>query len=248
MLEDLGFCPKGEGGPFVEGGTLRLGGALPLNTDGGGLSSCHPGMRGIFLLIEAARQLRGEAGDAQVPDCELALAVRVRRLAVVHRHRRSSERSSRDRSLEAGATGASIEGRPLPLARPRLGAVLGGGRPRRAALPGVPGVRAPAVLPAGRCARRAPATPEWRQASGRGTVHTFTVIRQNWASRSATQLPYVVAMVELDEGPRMMANVTDCDPEDVRIGHAGRGLHRQGRGRARAAVLAAGHRAETGGR
>jgi acetyl-CoA acetyltransferase len=74
MLEDLGFCPKGEGGRFVQGGTLALGNKLPLNTDGGGLSSCHPGMRGIFLLIEATRQLRGQGGEAQVPDCELALA------------------------------------------------------------------------------------------------------------------------------------------------------------------------------
>jgi len=74
LLEDLGFCKKGEGGEFVEGGTLKLGGELPLNTDGGGLSSCHPGMRGIFLLIEAARQLRGQGGEAQVPDAKLALA------------------------------------------------------------------------------------------------------------------------------------------------------------------------------
>jgi acetyl-CoA acetyltransferase len=74
MLEDLGFCKKGEGGSFVEGGTLQLGGKLPMNTDGGALSSCHPGMRGIFLLAEAARQLRGQAGEAQVPNCELALA------------------------------------------------------------------------------------------------------------------------------------------------------------------------------
>jgi acetyl-CoA acetyltransferase len=74
LLEDLGFCPKGEGGRFVEGATLALGGKLPLNTDGGGLSSSHPGMRGIFLLIEATRQLRGEAGAAQVDGCELALA------------------------------------------------------------------------------------------------------------------------------------------------------------------------------
>jgi acetyl-CoA acetyltransferase len=74
MLEDLGFCPKGEGGRFVEGGTLELGGQLPLNTDGGALSSCHPGMRGLFLLIEATKQLRGEKGEAQVADAELALA------------------------------------------------------------------------------------------------------------------------------------------------------------------------------
>ncbi|MCX5265249.1 acetyl-CoA acetyltransferase [Streptomyces sp. NBC_00199] len=66
-LEDLGFCAKGEGGPFVEKGRLRVeGGALPVNTDGGGLSAQHPGMRGLFLLVEAVRQLRGEAGPRQV--------------------------------------------------------------------------------------------------------------------------------------------------------------------------------------
>ena len=74
LLEGLGFCKKGEGGPFVAEGHLRRGGDLPLNTDGGGLSSSHPGMRGIFLLIEAVRQLRGTAGEAQVPDCQVALA------------------------------------------------------------------------------------------------------------------------------------------------------------------------------
>jgi acetyl-CoA C-acetyltransferase len=74
ILEDLGFCKKGEGGSFVEGGTLRFdSGRLPLNTDGGGLSSNHPGMRGIFLLLEATRQLRGES-TAQVPNARLAVA------------------------------------------------------------------------------------------------------------------------------------------------------------------------------
>jgi acetyl-CoA acetyltransferase len=71
-MEDLGFCKKGEGGPFVESGALRLGGALPTNTDGGGLSACHPGQRGLFLLVEAAKQLRGEAGDRQVDGARLA--------------------------------------------------------------------------------------------------------------------------------------------------------------------------------
>ncbi|MBC9716378.1 acetyl-CoA acetyltransferase [Streptomyces sp. TRM66268-LWL] len=65
-LEDLGFCAKGEGGAFVEKGRLTLTGDLPTNTDGGGLSAQHPGMRGLFLLVEAVRQLRGEAGDGQV--------------------------------------------------------------------------------------------------------------------------------------------------------------------------------------
>ena len=71
-LEALGFCDKGEGGPFVEDGKLRVGGALPTNTDGGGLSSCHPGMRGMFLLVEAVKQLRGECGERQVPDAQVA--------------------------------------------------------------------------------------------------------------------------------------------------------------------------------
>jgi acetyl-CoA acetyltransferase len=71
-LEALGFCKRGEGGPFVEDGKLRLGGALPTNTDGGGLSHCHPGMRGMFLLVEAARQLRGEAHGRQVENAKLA--------------------------------------------------------------------------------------------------------------------------------------------------------------------------------
>jgi acetyl-CoA acetyltransferase len=71
-LEDLGFCPKGEGGPFIASGALRPGGALPTNTDGGGLASCHPGMRGMFLMVEATRQLRGECGPRQVDDARLA--------------------------------------------------------------------------------------------------------------------------------------------------------------------------------
>jgi len=73
FLEDLGFCPKGEGGSFVEDGAIGPGGRLAVNTNGGGLSYCHPGQYGIHLLVEAARQLRGEAGARQVP-CHTAIA------------------------------------------------------------------------------------------------------------------------------------------------------------------------------
>jgi acetyl-CoA acetyltransferase len=73
-LEDLGFCAKGEGGAFVSDGRLGPGGALPTNTNGGGLAYTHPGMYGMFLLVEAVRQLRGEAGDRQVPGAEVAVA------------------------------------------------------------------------------------------------------------------------------------------------------------------------------
>jgi len=74
FLEDLGFCAKGEAGAFVENGGIGPGGRLPVNTNGGGLSCVHPGMYGIFALIEAVRQLRGEGGDRQVAGATTALA------------------------------------------------------------------------------------------------------------------------------------------------------------------------------
>jgi acetyl-CoA acetyltransferase len=73
FLEDLGFCKKGEGGAFVASGAIAPGGALPVNTNGGGLSCVHPGMYGMFTLVEAVRQLRGEAGARQVAGAKLAL-------------------------------------------------------------------------------------------------------------------------------------------------------------------------------
>jgi len=74
MLEDLGFCKKGEGGQFVQNNRLRFDTPGPaLNTDGGGLSSNHPGMRGIFLLLESVRQLRGES-TSQKENARLAVA------------------------------------------------------------------------------------------------------------------------------------------------------------------------------
>ena len=74
FLEDLGFCPKGDGGAFVSGGRIAPGGELPVNTNGGGLSYCHPGMYGIFTMIESARQLRGEADARQIGGAKVALA------------------------------------------------------------------------------------------------------------------------------------------------------------------------------
>jgi acetyl-CoA acetyltransferase len=73
FLEDLGFCAKGEAGAFVEGGRIAPGGDVALNTNGGGLSYCHPGMYGLLLIVEAVRQLRGESGERQVPGAEVAL-------------------------------------------------------------------------------------------------------------------------------------------------------------------------------
>ena len=73
-LENLGFCKAGEAADFVAGQRTAPGGGFPLNTNGGGLSYTHPGMYGIFTVVEAVRQLRSECGDRQVADCEVALA------------------------------------------------------------------------------------------------------------------------------------------------------------------------------
>jgi acetyl-CoA acetyltransferase len=74
FLEDLGFCAKGDGGPFAASGATDPGGALPMNTNGGGLSYCHPGMYGLLAIVEAVRQLRGDCGERQIEGCEVALA------------------------------------------------------------------------------------------------------------------------------------------------------------------------------
>ena len=73
-IEGLGFCGRGEVLDFIADGRIRPGGALPLNTNGGGLSYCHPGQYGVLLLVEAVRQLRGECGARQVADAEVAVA------------------------------------------------------------------------------------------------------------------------------------------------------------------------------
>lgn len=73
MLESLGFCKPGEGVFFFEDGKATPGGSLPINTNGGGLSYTHSGMYGIFPIIEATRQLRGECGARQVPNVKLSL-------------------------------------------------------------------------------------------------------------------------------------------------------------------------------
>jgi acetyl-CoA acetyltransferase len=72
-LEAVGFCREGEGGAFVSGGRTAPGGEFPMNTNGGGLSYTHTGMYGMFTLVEAVRQLRGECGARQVADAKVAI-------------------------------------------------------------------------------------------------------------------------------------------------------------------------------
>jgi uncharacterized OB-fold protein len=75
------------------------------------------------------------------------------------------------------------------------------------------------LYPRDRCIScRGPVT--WEEASGRGTVYSFTIIRQNYVRPFRDQIPYVVALVDLEEGPRVMTNIVECDPESVEIGMA----------------------------
>ena len=127
-LEDLGFCAKGEGGRFVaDGGSSAPYGGLPFNTDGGGLCNNHPANRGgMTKVIEAVRQLRGEAHPAvQVPDCELALA-----------HGTGGTLSTRMMSATLSSGGRTHERaqrtkRPRPSERQRAGRRWGRGRSPR---------------------------------------------------------------------------------------------------------------------
>ena len=74
-IENLGFCDPGEGPDFIASQRNAPGGDFPVNTNGGGLSYTHPGMYGIFTIGEAVRQLRGQAGERQLDNCDLAVAL-----------------------------------------------------------------------------------------------------------------------------------------------------------------------------
>jgi acetyl-CoA acetyltransferase len=113
FLEDLGFCAKGEGGAFVADGRIAPGGALPVNTAGGGLSYAHPGMNGLPLLVEAVRQVRDEGQD------------------VVLAHGNGGVLSTQCTVL-LGSEAAAGERPRTKAARMRLGAAPPAGRRRRA--------------------------------------------------------------------------------------------------------------------
>ena len=85
-LESLGYCEPGEGPDFVANQRTAPGGDFAMNTSGGGLSYTHSGMYGMFLVLEAVRQLRGETGERQLDDPQALPHQRHGRLPVLHRH------------------------------------------------------------------------------------------------------------------------------------------------------------------
>ncbi len=215
-LEDLGFCEKGKGGEFVTGGTLVApDGKLPFNTDGGGLCNNHPGNRGgITKIIETVRQLREEAHPAvQVPDCTIALAhgtggsLANRMGSATLDSRKGGRVTSRAEPLPA------VCPRPEPRRRPLLG---GRGRGPTGPAP-LQQLRRLHLVPADVLSRLPHHGVEWVDASGRGTVYSFTVNQRGqgpWADHS----PYVIAYVQLEEGPRVLTNIVGADPDQIRRG------------------------------
>ena len=210
LLEDLGFCPKGEGGAFVADGVLGPGGALPTNTSGGGLAYTHPGQFGMFLLVEAARQLRGECGPRQVDGAEVAVA-----------HGSGGVLSAMS-TIVLGHGGVAVSDGPRhrrprrfePTASPAGEPFWAGSREGRFLLPWCrraarrTGSRA-------RCAHAAcPRSSSGGRRRGPGTVYAVSVMPKPGNPAMAGREPYAVALVDLAEGVRMLSEVVGGDPFD----------------------------------
>ena len=226
-LEDLGFCAKGEGGPFAAEGGLGPGGSLPMNTNGGGLSFTHPGMYGMFLhhrgRAPAARRGRGTPGRGG----RGRRGPRVGHVPLRHVDRRARDRghpvsAERDGPTERRAAANRAGGAdPLRAARwaPRAGP---SGRPPGRDACSCSGARAcdrgvffpRALCP--HCGGDGLGGPlEWREASGRATVHAAVVEHRPEAAGAAFAHgePFCIALVDLEEGVRMMTNMVGCPPE-----------------------------------
>ena len=208
-LEDYGFCEKGEGGAFVESGATARGGSLPVNTGGGQLSSFY--MWGMTPLVEAVTQLRGDGGGAKSTDAHVALVSGNGGILATHsclllgaRVRLGDEQRRR---LETAAR-----------VRRQDAAVLGGCATRSlrsATLHGCGAYRFPAAECCSACLA---STLAWVEASGRGSVYSFVVVHHALDPYFAARTPYVVADVELVEGPHVTTTIVGASPSEIRIG------------------------------
>ena len=195
-VEDLGFCAKGEGGPFLSSG------ALTFNTDGGGLSSNHPGKRGMFVLIEAARQLRGDAPGVRVAEPQVSLAHGIGGF------------------FSAAATmllGEGLMDRTIPIPSSLDAPFWEGTAEGRLMIQRCPVTGRYQTYPRAH-SLHADATPEWVQAAGTGRIESFTVIHRSFYTDMPA--PYVLAVVRLEEGVLVTGNMPGTDPARVQIGAA----------------------------
>ena len=259
-LEDLGFCAKGEGGAFVCGPAHRPRRRFPMNTSGGGLSYTHPGMYGMFAIIEAVRQLRGDyadQGDPPGPRLRTGRRPRHRLVPVVGGDGDSG--ACVNRCSVFGTWCSGMDERPLdhPLREiehehripntDRKEPTMSDYQkplpePDPVSLPYWDSLKAHALelqrcggcgkfifYPRGICPHCFSGELGWEKVAGRGTIHSYTIIHRHWQPGFAAEAPYVVALVELDEGVRLVANLVDVapDPAADRLRRAGRaGLRR----------------------
>ena len=193
QLEDYGFCKKGDGGPFAASGALALDGELPCNTSGGQLSEGH--VEGMLQIVEAVRQLRHEH------------AVRP---ASAQCQRRAGQWARRKHGLPFDADPREARHMSALSEDFRKACAAGELRMQQCADCGTwrfpPGERCPGCL-----------SPRWAwtQTSGRGKVQSFVVFHRAYHPAFASALPYVVALIELEEGVRMISNIVDCPIERV---------------------------------
>ena len=191
QIEDLGFCEKGAGGKFVADGNLISGvGKLPFNTDGGGLCNNHPANRGgMTKVIEAVRQLRGEAHPAvQVKNCDA-------RARAGHRHAAWHAALQRDADHGAGVeTMADARKIPSPVVTVETQPFWNAARERRFVVPTCTACGKAHWYPRAICPFCGSDKIEWRAASGRGTIYSYSVMRR-------AKEPYAIAYVTLAEGP-----------------------------------------------
>ena len=210
-LEDLGFCEKGEGGEFVSGGNLKIGGKLPINTDGGGLS-VQPSGDARHLPADgghptAAPPVRGHpAPGARLQD------------RAVPRHRRRAGLPPQRRHRNPGEGLAMPEwNKPLPTVVGETRAYWDACRRGQLLIQHCDKCDEYQFYPRGICSHCWSENPSWFQSTGKGTVWTYTVTYQN-RTTGFDQGPYVLALVELEEGVRMFTNIVGCDPGEVTIG------------------------------
>ena len=203
---------------FVLDGALQSPhGKLPFNTDGGGLCNNHPANRGgMTKIIEAVRQLRGEARpEVQVPELRPGPGAR---------HRRIDRHAHGQRDADSGPGGRVTDGCSAAVAGARANhqyrdqTVLGRHDRRRLVLPRCDACATVIWYPRAFCPECSSFDIQWFDASGRGTIYSYTVNRRGQGDYR--DMAYVLAYVELDEGPRVMTNIVDCDPDSVRVGQA----------------------------
>ncbi len=193
-LERFGFCGPGEAARWVQDGRIELGGELPMNTSGGLLSEAHVG--GWNSILEMVRQLRGTAGERQIANARHLQWATAWGDSVVLRQHESRCRASRRTTSRSGK---------------RL-------REHRFVLPYCTDCGKAHLPPGPVCPFCFSDRLEWRPASGRGRISTWTVVHKAWFPAFADEIPYNVVQVELDEGPRLTANVVGCRTKRCRSG------------------------------